>query len=522
MPEEIGSPESGIEGKENTIEREEMDSNRGGNLMNRCVPVGVDQLALERELLGVFLKKPAIDLARMIREFGPQLGVYTSRNRLMIRAVLDCMLDNEDIDADAIQRRMKENGEWEKFGGMDYWTELAIGTDTTAEEFPRLVHALRDYHVREKFRHTMEMSLAMVKDGRRDPQTVVNFVYEELTSAVDKDYSDRPVSVSEILHKIHIDTEKGETSSFKVYQTGFDILDKSISGAAAKELILVGGAQGVGKTILCMQIARNIAATKQAHCLYVCYEHDVAYLFKRLVPLESINPVGATAFDQGLTEHDVIEGIMKASEGRVGFIDLLRNSHRGKMVLDKLEHYKDHLHFFKGNSIKTTLQSIRSMVLEAKAMYGDVVLFVDYLQKIPVFPEPPTEDEKITYITQGLKDLALSAEIPVFAIVAADREGLKAKRLHIFHLRGSSAIDYEADICLILNDKSKIISKTNVIYNPSRMKEFQQWVICTIEKNRTGQKMVDLEFKKHFKYFCFDPKGKLVQETLIDEKIYNE
>ena len=141
---------------------------------------------------------------------------------------------------------------------------------------------------------------------------------------------------------------------------------------------------------------------------------------------------------------------------------------------------------------------------------------------MPVFPEPLSEEDKVTFITQGLKDLALSAEVPIFAVVAADREGLKAQRLHIFHLRGSSVIDYEADICLILNDKSKIISKNNVVYNPSKMKEFNQWVVCTIEKNRTGQKMVDLEFKKHFKYFCFDPRGRIVQETLIDEKIYKE
>ena len=155
------------------------------------------------------------------------------------------------------------------------------------------------------------------------------------------------------------------------------------------------------------------------------------------------------------------------------------------------------------------------MVIEARALYGDVVVFIDYLQKIPVFPEPATEDEKITYITQGLKDLALSTEVPIFAIVAADREGLKAKRMHIYHLRGSSAIDYEADICIIMNDKSKIISKTNVVFNPSKMKEFERWVVCTIEKNRTGQKMVDLEFQKHFKYFCFDTRGKLVQGTCI-------
>lgn len=510
--------------KPDNIEIQNQSPNRDKSILNsdNPHPVGVDQLSIERELIGVFLKKPSVDLARMLREFGPSAISYLTRHRLLVRAVFECLVNSDEIDPASIQRRMKENGDWEKFGGMAYWTELVTETSRTSEDFPSLVHSLRDFHSRESIKHTMELALGMVRDGTRDPQSIVNFAQEELTKAIQARDGDRPKSVAEILDTIHQETERGIVSGFKTFETGFDILDKTISGASAKELILVGGAQGVGKTILCMQIARNIAASQQAHCIYVCYEHDPAYLFKRLIPLESVNPVGITPFDQGLTERDVMEGIFKASEGQVGFIDLLKNSHRGKMVLDKIEKYKDRLHFFKGNSVKTTLQSIRSMVLEARAAWGDVVLFIDYLQKVPVFPDPASEEEKVTYITQGLKDLALSTEIPVFAIVAADREGLKAQRLHMFHLRGSSAIDYEADICLILNDKSKIISKTNVVYNPSKMKEFNQWVVCTVEKNRTGQKMVDLEFKKHFKYFCFDPRGQLVQETLIDEKIYKE
>jgi replicative DNA helicase len=497
-------------------------NNDNQTLTSSTHPIGVDQVAMERELLGVFMKKPSVDLARMLHEFGPPVGIYTSRHRLLVKAAIECLIYSEELDVASLQRRLKENGDWEKFGGSDYWSELVTQTARTQEEFPALVHQLRDFHIRESMRLTMELALGMVREGGRDSRAVINFVQEELVKIANSEVGDRPVSVAEILDKIHNETAHGTVAGFTSYETGFDILDKTISGASKKELILIGGAQGVGKTILAMQIARNIAESNQAHCLYICYEHDPNYLFKRLIPLESINPVGVTPFDQGLTENDVIDGIMKASEGRVGFIDLLRNSHRGKMVLDKIEKYKSRLHFFKGNSVKTTIQTIRSMVNEAKAAYGNVVVFIDYLQKVPVFPEPPTEDEKVTYITQGLKDLALSAEVPIFAVVAADREGLKAQRLHIFHLRGSSAIDYEADICLILNDKSKIISKSNVVYNPSKMKEFVQWVVCTVEKNRTGQKMVDLEFKKHFKYFCFDPEGRLVQETLIDEKIYKE
>jgi replicative DNA helicase len=151
-----------------------------------------------------------------------------------------------------------------------------------------------------------------------------------------------------------------------------------------------------------------------------------------------------------------------------------------------------------------------------------LVVFVDYLQKVPVYPEPSNENDKVTIITEGLKDMALSLNIPIVAVVAADKEGLKANRLRLHHLRGSSAIDYEADIALILNDKSRIISKINVAYNPSKMAEYNNWVVCTVEKNRTGRKMVDIEFEKHFKFFCFDPRGRIVEEQLIEEKLFKE
>ena len=36
------------------------------------------------------------------------------------------------------------------------------------------------------------------------------------------------------------------------------------------------------------------------------------------------------------------------------------------------------------------------------------MVVVDYLQKVPVIPEPATEREKVTFVVNGLKDIALS------------------------------------------------------------------------------------------------------------------
>jgi replicative DNA helicase len=182
------------------------------------------------------------------------------------------------------------------------------------------------------------------------------------------------------------------------------------------------------------------------------------------------------------------------------------------------------MYLMRGTATDSTIDNLRALV-EARKGGADerrLVLFVDYLQKVPVIPEPSDETEKVTRVVNGLKDIALGSEIGVVAIVAADREGLKAKRLRNHHLRGSSAINYEADIILILNDKYNIVAKVNIEFNPYQAQRYRDWVIATIEKNRGGQDNIDLEWQKLFQYSCFDPNGRITAEKLIEERLYTE
>jgi replicative DNA helicase len=151
-----------------------------------------------------------------------------------------------------------------------------------------------------------------------------------------------------------------------------------------------------------------------------------------------------------------------------------------------------------------------------------LVVFVDYLQKVPVIPDPASETERVTVVVNGLKDLALSQGVTVVSIVAADKDGLKASRLRNHHLRGSSAINYEADVIMILNEKYNIVAKVNIEFNPYQAQRFRDWIVLTVEKNRSGQHSVDIEFEKHFEYACFDPTGRTVQEKLIEERLFND
>ncbi len=482
-----------------------------------------NQLVMEWEILGIFFKNPSRDLAVTLRDFGPSLVLYTSQCRGIIQVIFAMIISDKEIDfATVIEATEKENA-LDGIGGQVGVETLVNSTFTSPDEFAIVVQRLKDYHTVRKIRSLMESGLSLLNQGKRDPQQIINMLKLDIERISQDAGGDEPRTVAAILDDIHNKTLMGKISGFKSFPSGFDALDRTIKGLGQGELVLIGGAQGVGKTIMALQMARNLACSGEVKVLYICFEHGEEYLLKRLIPMESVNPFGLTAFDNGLVEKDVLEGINKASEGKVGFTELLRSSERGKKVLDKIEEYKNELILYKGNTFKTTLQAIRRMAIDMMHESGkQVALIVDYLQKVPVYPDPSNENEKVTTITEGLKDIALTLEIPIVAIVAADKEGLKAKRLRLHHLRGSSSIDYEADVALILNDKSKIISKTNIAYNPSKIAEYNKWIVCTVEKNRTGRKMVDLEFQKHFKFFCFDPRGRLVQEQLIEEKLFKE
>jgi replicative DNA helicase len=334
-----------------------------------------------------------------------------------------------------------------------------------------------------------------------------------------------PRSALDVLTNLNERIASGKVDEFQPIGTGFVPLDKTIGGGLRPgELMLIGGAQGAGKTTMALQMARNMAASGQATALYVCFEHEEEYLIQRLIAMESALshlPAKTGAVKIQDVKKEVLSSYAAAVEA--GQRAKLGTNPRLRPSLERIARYGSNLYLMRGTATGSTIDNMRELVAEHRGPEGRrLVLFVDYLQKVPVIPEPAEEAEKVTRIVGGLKDIALALEIPVVAIVAADREGLKAKRLRNHHLRGSSAINYESDIILILNDKYHIVAKVNIEFNPYQAQRYRDWVVATVEKNRGGQDNVDLEYEKLFEYSCFDPTGRVTAEKLIEERLYNE
>ena len=124
---------------------------------------------------------------------------------------------------------------------------------------------------------------------------------------------------------------------------------------------------------------------------------------------------------------------------------------------------------------------------------------------------------------EGLKDLAIDVAAPVLAVVAADKQALRTgMRMRSHHLRGSSALAYEADVILVLSSKFDVVARHHLTYDIGNAERFRQWAVLSVEKNRFGRDDVDLEYRKRFDQGRFEADGRVVTEQLIDDRIFVE
>jgi replicative DNA helicase len=326
-------------------------------------------------------------------------------------------------------------------------------------------------------------------------------------------------SLSQVMREADGLLSAGRRATAWTWPTGFPLLDTYLGGGIrAGELCLLGGPQGLGKTTFALQIARNVTRSGGA-CAMLSYEHDATTLLERLVALEAGELLGV----DGVPLRRVREALEDVSLNSGSLEERLSTTLGGAEAVSEVRTYADRLLFHRSLGSLTDLDAIREVVQGTiERTERRPLVIVDYLQKVFV-PKMPVEDERVTVVVEGLKDLALDLEVPVLAIVAADKEGLgPGRRVRVHHLRGSSALAYEADIVLMLNDKYDIIARHHLVFDPSSADRFRQYVVLSLEKNRSGLDRIDLQLRKRFEQARYETDAIAVDEQLIDDRVFKE
>jgi replicative DNA helicase len=323
--------------------------------------------------------------------------------------------------------------------------------------------------------------------------------------------------LSDVLERAEQAARVGTYPASRIWPTGFEVLDQALAGGMRSgELVLLGGPQGLGKTTWVLQVARNTVRAGRPVVLF-SFEHDLQTLLIRLVALEAGQLGGVAA-----PKVTRIRASFEAMDGRTGSLaERLVDTEGGVQALGAVQEYGDRLVLHRSTGASTSLAVITAAVEEVRQKTGESPLVVvDYLQK--VHAPQAEENDRVTAVTEGLKDLALDHDVPVLAVVASDKEGLASRRMRVNNLRGSSALAYEADTVLMLNNKYDVVARHHLVYSLGNAEKFKNWAVLSVEKNRNGRASLDFEFQKHFDRCHFDTAGRLVVEQLIDERIFRE
>jgi replicative DNA helicase len=308
----------------------------------------------------------------------------------------------------------------------------------------------------------------------------------------------------------------------RLWPTGFPLLDDAIGGGLrAGTLNLIAGPQGQGKTMFALQAARAAVKTGRS-AVFFSYELEADSLTQRLVAMEGgeIDPYEGPSLSE---VRAIFEGTADGSGGLIERMAATRGG-IGTQALLAVSEYADRLVVHRSTSTHTDITEINDTIKNVIGATGEPPLIVvDYLQKVAMPLSDLGEEDRITRITEQLKDVAIEYEAPVFAVAAMDHQGLEpGARMRTRHMRGSTALSYEPDVVLILGTKSDLVARHHLMYGGANVENFKDYAVVTVEKNRSGSGGAEIEFKKRFDQGRFEANGNVVTEKLVDERVYVE
>lgn len=216
------------------------------------------------------------------------------------------------------------------------------------------------------------------------------------------------------------------------HKTGLKVFDAITGGLRNSELIILAARPSVGKTAVSLNLMRYLTQMNQNIIpVFFSLEMNAASITNRLI----------------------------ASCGRYDSRKL--DNPYAKLTDDEKARWNQSLEAVRAINLETfdsaaqTMSDIRRKTRKMSRIHKgkQLVVVIDYLQIIKAENRNMSEYERITSISKELKELAKEFDIPVVCLAQLNRgnEGRNDKRPMMSDLRGSGAVEQDADIVALLH-----------------------------------------------------------------------
>jgi replicative DNA helicase len=316
-------------------------------------------------------------------------------------------------------------------GGSSYLSQLT-GSGAHVVGIKDFAEQVRELSRRRKFIEGMREAIAVAHDWGSPLEDAVAATETAMADATDIDDGRTELSGAECIDAAFEEMARGDNG----VSCGIGELDVALGPIRRKDLVILAGRPGMGKTATALCYAKG-AAHKGHGVLFVSLEMSAIQLGERILADETYDEESNTGVPYDLIVNGTVSGrdmaMLKDARDAIS-----------KMPIQIVD------------TSAITPARLQSVVRRWKRRFAaqgrtlDLVV-VDYLQKMRV-PGTTNRFEVITEISQSLKELAKGQDVGVLALAQLSRkvEDRDDKRPMLSDLRESGQLEQDADAVLFL------------------------------------------------------------------------
>ena len=373
----------------------------------------------------------------------------------VFEAMLKLHENDRKIDHLTVAEVLRERGQLEAIGGPEAIDELAgwVPAAGHAREYGRIVR--ENAHMRELLRATYEIQ-AQVAERRHRGEEMIEEAERLIFALRGKELQAKHRLLE---HAVAEEIDRVESAAHDDREipglaTGIRELDRLLAGLQDGRLYVLAARPAMGKSLLCLQIARHVAFKERQRVLFASLEMSDSETAQRHLAAESgVNP---ERLHLGKIENDDWPALLDAAS----------------RTMDVPFHLLD--------DGDLSLFSLRAHARQVAVRFERLrLIVVDYLQLMRAEKPSGSRVEDVSEFSRGLKRLARELNCPVVAVAQLSRavEQRPDKRPLLSDLRESGQIEADADCVLMLYRDD--------YYDPDSERPGEMDII--VRKNRQGK-----------------------------------
>ena len=392
-------------------------------------------LEAEASLLGCLLldKESIIKIGDILRTD----NFYRDIHGMIFQAILDMFEKHEPIDILSIGNRLAEKKQLEAIGGKSYLAELTsiVPNSSHVVSYANIIKKKSTLRRLEQAASQIsEFSFSEEEDVSKLLDQAEQKLFAISQESLKKNFIPIKSVLSDTFNRID-ELHKSGGQATRGIPTGYNDLDKLLSGMQKSDLVILAARPSLGKTTLALDLVRHIAIKSKVPVGIFSLEMSKEQLVDRFLATEA--------------EVDLWKMRTGKLSDREEDDDFPRIG-RAMGVLSEAPIFID-------DSPNANVMEIRTKARRLKMEHNLGFLVVDYLQLMDGGARSESRVQEISEISRALKQIARELDIPVLALSQLSRavESRSPAIPKLADLRESGAIEQDADIVMFIYRRAK-------------------------------------------------------------------